>query len=476
MKLSGPVAGQPGLISTFFDLASVGYLAEEYIVGGEACSYEAAGPAGDDGCWQARESANAPFTTRLVVYRPADPVAFSGSVVVEWLNVSSGADAPAEWLMAHRHLIRAGFAWIGLSAQRAGVEGGGIFAEEAARDGSWFALPALKQSDPGRYGTLHHPGDAYSYGIFAQASAVARRPGGTGVLGPLTAGRVLAAGESQSAAFLVTYVNAVAPVAGGYDGYLIHGRPGRPATLSEWEVSSSLQPGLPALAGGVRVRTDGAAPVIILQSETDVFGALFSLGSRQPDDGRLRIWEIAGAAHADTYTLSAAFTDSGQLGAAELAALLTPRNDPFGVAYAAAINSGPQQHYVAQAAIAALDRWVRDGTPPPTAGRLGTAPGEPARLHLDELGIATGGVRSPWVDVPAAVLSGLGQEASPGPAFLFGSTRPLAAGTLRRLYPAGADDYVPAFRAAAEQMADAGFLLAEDLEEAVAVAFASFPE
>ncbi|HCU94072.1 MAG TPA: hypothetical protein DHU96_15650, partial [Actinobacteria bacterium] len=69
MKLSGPVAGQPGLISTFFDLASVGYLAEEYIVGGEACSYEAAGPAGDDGCWQARESASAPFTTRLVVYR-----------------------------------------------------------------------------------------------------------------------------------------------------------------------------------------------------------------------------------------------------------------------------------------------------------------------------------------------------------------------------------------------------------------------
>ena len=474
MNLSGPLGGQPNLLSSFFDLAGLGYLAEEYFLSGDAVSYEAAGPAGDDGRWQARQSASAPFTTRLVVYRPAGPAAFNGSVVVEWLNVSAGADTPAEWATSHRHLLRAGFAWIGVSAQRAGIEGGGIFAEAAARDESWFALPALKQADPDRYGAHAHPGDAFSNDNFSQAGTLARRPAGTGVLGPLTADRVLAAGQSQSAAFLVTYVNAVAPIAGGYDGYLIHGRPGRPAGLSRWDVASPSEPGLPPLAAGVRVRTDGPAPVIILQTETDVFGALASLASRQPDDNRLRLWEIAGAAHADTYVISAAFTDSGRLSPAELAALLTPRNDPFGVAFAAPINSGPQHHYVAQAAIAALDRWVRDGTPPPVAARLET--GDAGGPHLDALGIATGGVRSPWVDVPAAVLSGLGQEASPGPAFLFGSTRPLPAATMRRLYPAGAADYGPAFETAAERMAKAGFLLAEDLDEAVAVAAASYPE
>ena len=474
MNLSGPLAGQPNLLSSFFSLADAGYVAEEYFLSGEAASYEATGPTGDDGCWQATVGRGAPFTTRLVVYRPADPAAFGGSVVVEWLNVSAGADTPAVWASSHRHLLRAGFAWIGVSAQRAGIEGGGIFAEAAAREENWFALPALKQADPGRYAGLTHPGDAFSYDIFTQAGALARRPGGTGVLGPLTADRVLAAGQSQSAAFLVTYVNAVAPVAGGFDGYLIHGRPGRPANLSRWDVASPSQPGLPPLAGAVRVRTDGTAPVVVLQTETDVFGALASLGSRQPDDDRLRLWEIAGAAHADTYLMSAAFTDSGRLSPAELAALLTPTDDLFGVACAAPVNSGPQQHYVAQAAIAALDRWVRDGTPPPVAARLDT--GEAGGPHRDELGIATGGVRSPWVDVPTAVLSGLGQEASAGPAFLFGSTCPLPAGALRRLYPAGAADYGPAFRAAAERMAGAGFLLAEDVEEAVAVAIASFPE
>jgi hypothetical protein len=472
--LTGPVPGQPGLLSTLFDLAGAGYVAQEYFLSGEAASYEASGPAGDDGRWQARPGVSAPFTTRMVVYRPADPARFNGAVVAEWLNVTAGADTPAEWLNSHRHLLRAGFAWVGVSAQRAGIEGGGVFASAAARGESTFTLPPLKQSDPGRYGGLSHPGDAFCYDIFSQAGAVIRRPAGAGVLGPLTARRVLAAGQSQSAAFLVTYVNAVAPLAGGYDGYLIHGRPGRPAGLTEWDVSAPAGPGLPPLAGRVRVRTDGPAPVLILQTETDVFGALAALGARQPDHDRLRLWEVAGAAHADTYTVSAAFTDSGQLPAAELAALLAPGNDLFGVPFAAPVNSGPQQHYVAQAAIAALDRWVRDGTPPPTAARLGTGPG--GGPHLDELGIVTGGVRSPWVDVPVAVLSGLGQESSPGPAFLFGSTRPLPAGALRRRYPAGAADYLPAFRSAAEQMAGAGFLLAEDVEEAVAVAAAAFPE
>jgi hypothetical protein len=466
MNLTGPIKGDPKLLSTFFDLTAAGYLTEEYFLSGTARSYEPAGATGDDGHWQVRENEHAPFTTRLVVYRPADPATFNGSVVTEWLNVTAGADTPAGWLTTHRHLLRAGFAWIGVSTQREGIEGGGVF---AARDdgASTIALPALKQSDADRYASLDHPGDAFSYDIFAQAGAVARRPGGNGVLGPLTAGRVLAMGQSQSAAYLVTYVNAVAPLGGGFDGYLIQGRPGKPASLTGWDSR--------ALAGDVRVRTDGEAPIVILQSETDVFGVLSSVGSRQPDDDRLRLWEVAGAAHADTYVLSGAFTDSGTLTAGELATLLAPTSAPLGTTYAAPINSGPQQHYVAQAAIAALDRWVREGAPPPTADRLGSGDDSPALPLPDRHGIATGGVRTPWVDVPVAALSGLGQEDSPAPAFLFGSTHPFDAETLAALYPSGAAGYRAAFEAAAERTVEAGFLLAADLEEIVALAGASFP-
>ena len=53
-----------------------------------------------------------------------------------------------------------------------------------------------------------------------------RRPGDVDVLGGLVPEHVIAIGESQSAGRLVTYVNAVHPVADIYDGFLIHSRGG----------------------------------------------------------------------------------------------------------------------------------------------------------------------------------------------------------------------------------------------------------
>ena len=64
----------------------------------------------------------AQYTTRAVVMRPIDPHRFNGTVVVEWLNVSGGADAGPDWILAHNELIREGFAWVGVSAQKVGVD------------------------------------------------------------------------------------------------------------------------------------------------------------------------------------------------------------------------------------------------------------------------------------------------------------------------------------------------------------------
>src|SRR6266550_2408912 len=116
-----------------------------------ATCYEPAGPTGADGYWQVTPAGQAPFATRLVVCRPSDPGAFTGTVILEWLNVSAGFDAPAHWMLTHRQVIRAGWAWVGVSAQRAGIEGGSIFdtAGEEPDSGSRRAmvLPALKESD-----------------------------------------------------------------------------------------------------------------------------------------------------------------------------------------------------------------------------------------------------------------------------------------------------------------------------------------
>src|ERR1700733_636780 len=168
-RVTGPVSGQPGILLASFDIGDLGYTLEEFFIDGTATCYEPAGPAGADGYWEVAPSGQAPFTTRLVVCRPANPAAFTGTVVVEWLNVSAGFDAPAHWMLTHRHVVRSGWAWVGVSAQRAGVEGGSIFddagAEPDAATRRTMVLPALKESNPGRYGTLHHPGDAFSFDI-----------------------------------------------------------------------------------------------------------------------------------------------------------------------------------------------------------------------------------------------------------------------------------------------------------------------
>ena len=137
------------------------------------------GPSDPAGWAQVTPAGQAPFATRLVVCRPSDPGAFTGTVILEWLNVSAGFDAPAHWMLTHRQVVRAGWAWVGVSAQRAGIEGGSIFetAGEEPDDASRRAmvLPALKESDPVRYGALHHPGDAFCSDIFSPAARGPRR-------------------------------------------------------------------------------------------------------------------------------------------------------------------------------------------------------------------------------------------------------------------------------------------------------------
>lgn len=474
-RVTGPVAGEPGIIMAGFDLARFGYTLEEFFIEGTATSYEPAGPAGADGYWTVTASGQAPFATRLVACRPSDPSAFTGTVILEWLNVSSGFDAPAFWMLTHRHIMRSGWAWVGVSAQRVGIEGGGGILDDlegnpAPAPRQVMTLPALKQSDPERYAGLSHPGDAFSFDIFARGAQAVRSGG---ILGPLVPECVLACGESQSAIHLVTYVNAVAQVAqpeAVCDGYLFDSRAGRAAPLSGWDGQVRTEG-----PDGVRVRTDGRAPVLTLQTETDVTGVLAGVTARQPSSTRFRWWEIAGASHADTYLLNASFSDTPDLPPAELAKLLAPTADVFGMQCPVLVNSGPQHHYVAQAAIAHLDRWARGGSAPPRSPLLEVEPDDHMRLVTDESGIAKGGIRTGWVDAPVATLSGLAPDGAPGLAILLGETRPFGPAELGRRYPGGRDEYATAFGDATARAVAGGFLLAEDADEIVAVATAAYP-
>jgi Alpha/beta hydrolase domain len=97
------------------------------------------------------------------------------------------------------------------------------------------------------------------------------------------------------------------------------------------------------------------------------------------------------------------------------------------------------------------------------------------RLLTDDAGIARGGIRTAWVDVPIAVLSGLTPPGAAGIGILLGSTRMFDAAELARRYPGGPGEYEAAFRAATARAAAEGFVMEQDVDEMVAVAAAAFP-
>jgi Alpha/beta hydrolase domain len=449
-----------------YDLDALGYQEIEYAVEGTATSYELLGERGTDGRWDVQPGTEAPFRTRCVVRRPIDAGQFSGTVVVEWNNVSGGVDVSPDWAFFHRHLCAQGHGWVGVTAQKVGIDGGG-FVESIH----------LKLLAPERYGELEHPGDAWSFDIFTQVGRLLREPAAANPLRGLTASRVLAAGESQSAACLVTYINAIDPLAQVFDGFLVHGRPGAGVAIDGVFISSSERLALEETrhqisSKGERIRHDVRVPVLVLQSETDVIllgGGL----ARQPDSERIRIWEMAGAAHADTYTVGGSRHDDGTLSGEQLAELLRPTTNLIMGQTTTPINAAPQQHYVAHAALWHLDRWAGGGSAPPEAARL-ELDAEGTGYRLDDLNNALGGIRTPWVDVPNAILSGLGQSGGSF-AFLFGRTEPFAESTLSALYPGGKDEYLERFSTALDATIAAGFLLDEDRDEILAVAAASFP-
>lgn len=94
---------------------------------------------------------------------------------------------------------------------------------------------------------------------------------------------------------------------------------------------------------------------------------------------------------------------------------------------------------------------------------------------VDGHGIARGGIRTPWVDVPLATLTGLAPAGGPGFAFLFGHSQLFDSATVAALYPGGKDDYLGRFDQALERAVGLGFLLEADTAEIKALASASFP-
>jgi hypothetical protein len=130
-------------------------------------------------------------------------------------------------------------------------------------------------------------------------------------------------------------------------------------------------------------------------------------------------------------------------------------------------------HYnVVEAALWNLDRWIRTGHAPQKADPIKVKeekPGVTPSLVLDANGLAEGGIRTPWVDVPTARLSGVGNSDGMA-AMMAGVCEPFEEATLDRLYAGGKKEYLKRFAASLEAAIKAGFILSADREEIMGLA------
>ena len=439
--------------ATVDDLTKYGYVEEEFFVEGTASRYTT--PPGATG---AIVDGGHPYKTRIIVRRPASPGKFNGTAVIEWNNVTPGHDLDIDWLQAHDYWMRTGYVWVGVSAQRVGVE-------------------ALKVWNAKRYGSLDvtHGGtitnDDLSYDIFAQAAQAVRAPGSVNAVGGLRVQRLFATGHSQSAGRLATYVNSVHPLAPIFDAVVVHG-------------------------GGGRIRTDlGTLKVWKLLSETDVIGSQAAF--RQPDTANFRSWEVAGDSHVDQQFVASSRkltqrdgnpvapgttpgAGRGTSAAAGAAASAPPAGRGQGAqtagqgAASAMGNASPCDrppysrvpfYHVMNAAFDHLQRWVKDGTLPPGAPPIETSSvGPPAAVTRDDHGNALGGIRLSEHAVPTGVNTG--QNSGPGFCRLYGSHTDFDAATLSSLYPTH-NAYVSAVKGVTEKNLKAGYILKADAEAAI---------
>jgi hypothetical protein len=422
---------------------SEGYVEEEFQFSGMAGMYSYASEPPPP--WDLTLQDRQPYTSRMIVRRPADPATFNGTVVVEWLNVTAGYDVDIEWNTVAQYLQRSGYAFVGVSAQVAGIG-------------------ALKKWDPQRYGALNIVDDGQSYEIFSQA-AQALRQSSSPVLGGLRVEQIIGTGVSQSAMRLVPYINAFHRLAHLYDGFFVHSRGRSMPPIQGTGVFSDQQ--MDPISADVEV------PVLIFQTEGDML-AMDYAPARQADTEHIRTWEVPGSAHVGRgRPLDATVAAGVRARDTQVAA---PPGNP-----ACQTNPFPSWQ-VADSAWDHLRSWVAGGAAPPTSPTIQfTRPATFAPIPSgdtnsliarDEMGNALGGIRTPAIDAPVGSYYGT-SSCNPGTlGFLAGLYVPFDAATLARLYPTQ-DAYVATVTASANQAVADQFMLQEDAQTLIDEANAS---
>lgn len=325
------------------DLASVGYVQEEYLMSGMV---------------QSEAGESVPYTTRMLVRRPARPAHFSGTVIVESLR--SSADR-SMWGLRD-YITRSGHAYVEIGSNTLAINN--------------IVVP----SDPERYDSLEmpaFPGALFGHvlELMAQGGVALKENLPPGPFDEFEVDNVILGGCSEQGLVIRLFMRDGHPVyrtawgEGAFDGYF-------PACVADWPEF------IPFNGGVFRNFTPGPidVPVINLLAQTEFDSWPYSGHKyRRPDsdgpDDFYRIYEVAAMQHGIGRPPSAISPCTGQ------------PTQPF------------PAHHVAANALDKLIQWVDQGIVPPRADPL-VPDGSGLATTDPETGIAIGGVRTVTTDVP----------------------------------------------------------------------------
>ena len=434
-------------IQEVVDIAAMGYVEEEFFISGTANLYDWA----TDGTISIKTVA-APYTTRLLIRRPAAPAQFSGNVIVEPLNEARGYDWAFIWALSHRYFMEHGDAYVGITHMPQNIESLQKF------DPVRYATMSFANPNPtetcGPQNTTATTEEGLHWDIFSQVGALLKSKA---AIGPLAGFNVqylfMSAHHGQAVTYAAT-IHKDANLANGapiYDGYL----------LPSWDVPTRMRRcGTAPAAGDVRqIVSKVNVPIIRVVPQGEVLG---SLATRRDDsdavDDRYRLYEVAGAPRMDRIYFQHLPMVEDQIKAGQPASVgkwpynyqCTPNID---------LLDFPIKRYVVDGAFANLDRWVRTGTAPPRAQRLAVMNvGTPqATFETDEYGNARGGVRHVYVTVPAATYAGN----SPGQCGSIAMKKPFDWARLQAIY-GSPQNYAQKVAAALNNQVSEGWITGTD--------------
>jgi hypothetical protein len=367
-------------------------------------------------------SAEQPFTTRLIVYRPTDKRRFSGNVIVETLHPNGGGTGVA-WNAIHGFFIANGDAYVGVQHP--------------------LTFDGVKAADSTRYAGLNAVDPTQLWGMLAHTGAAIKMQGRSSPLYGYAVRQLLMTGYSYTGVATAAFANYH-----HHDAKLRNGR--------------NIFDGYMPMADAQYVRPLDV-PVMRLNTQSD-FNGFGGLNNRRPDDDRYRHYEVAGASHVAVPAPTGAAvppapnkvpTPAGQ-----------PHFSPASCQNTFPAGSHPNDFplYLVQAAMFDnMYRWMSKQTLPPGSAMIEVNADGSARV--DAHGNAVGGVRYPQVAVPVA---GYGVGTTDA-CILFGYTAPFDIEKCRALYGNRAN-YLSKVKSSGETLVSGRLLMRNDLDKLLAIA------